>query len=125
MKSCLPYIPKLLIAFSLLIVNGGWAHWSSFNACDKSCGGGQQIITRLCNKPEPDFGGQKCLKSDGSGTRSLIDIQLQVCNIKACPGLLPSLCDKLLVIELYYVRPMYSVSSVSLLISLLVSSLVS
>ena len=45
--------------------------------CSKTCGGGMQIKTRMCDNPRPSCGGGKC---KGSSTHSIN------CNNICCPG---------------------------------------
>jgi hypothetical protein len=58
-------------------VNGNWGAWSAFGACSKTCGGGTQTRTRLCNNPAPANGGAACV---GSASES------QSCNTQSCTG---------------------------------------
>ncbi|XP_069497466.1 hemicentin-1 isoform X2 [Ambystoma mexicanum] len=58
-------------------VDGSWGPWLSWSECSASCGGGEQIRTRMCNNPAPSNSGRLC-PGDSS--------QLSSCNIKACPG---------------------------------------
>nr|CAJ65510.3 HyTSR1 protein [Hydra vulgaris] len=57
-------------------VNGGFSEWSDFSACSNSCGNGEQIRKRSCNKPSPAHGGEDC-----KGSLE----EKKVCNIKECP----------------------------------------
>lgn len=57
-------------------VNGNWGPWSPWDTCSLTCGGGVQSRKRLCNDPEPKFGGKECV---GDSNES------QLCNEKACP----------------------------------------
>lgn len=62
-------------------IDGGWDFpdgpaWN--NLCSEACGPG--FKTRNCINPVPAFGGQQCLKADG--TRGLWETQN--CNLKAC-----------------------------------------
>ena len=34
--------------------------WSNWSECSASCGGGEEIRTRLCDNPAPSSGGQHC-----------------------------------------------------------------
>ena len=67
------------ILISYEIVNGGWGEWSSWQDCPVSCDGGTQERSRVCNNPEPDFGGDDCTL-DGSS-----DLETQACNENPCP----------------------------------------
>uniref|UniRef100_A0A8C5SUH6 Thrombospondin 1 n=1 Tax=Laticauda laticaudata TaxID=8630 RepID=A0A8C5SUH6_LATLA len=66
-------IQKYLFFFS---VNGNWGPWSPWDACPITCGGGIQKRSRLCNNPEPKFGGKDCT-DDATAT--------QICNKQDCP----------------------------------------
>ncbi len=56
-------------------IDGGWSTWSSWGACSKSCGGGNQIRTRTCTNPTSFCGGTNC---PGSNTEN------KNCNTQAC-----------------------------------------
>uniref|UniRef100_U3I892 Thrombospondin 1 n=1 Tax=Anas platyrhynchos platyrhynchos TaxID=8840 RepID=U3I892_ANAPP len=57
-------------------INGNWGPWSPWDACTVTCGGGLQKRSRLCNNPEPQYGGKTCV-GEAKGT--------QVCNKQDCP----------------------------------------
>ncbi|NWX67354.1 TSP1 protein, partial [Promerops cafer] len=57
-------------------INGNWGPWSPWDACTVTCGGGLQKRSRLCNNPEPQYGGKTCI-GEARGT--------QVCNKQDCP----------------------------------------
>ena len=56
-------------------VNGKWGAWSTWGTCSKTCGGGTQSRTRLCDNPAPANGGAACT---GNATAS------QTCNSLTC-----------------------------------------
>ncbi|MEE6496324.1 hypothetical protein FKM82_002300 [Ascaphus truei] len=58
-------------------VDGNWGPWQDWSMCSVSCGGGEQIRTRLCSHPVQSYAGRPC---PGDST------QLLRCNVKACPG---------------------------------------
>ncbi|OWF48143.1 Sushi, von Willebrand factor type A, EGF and pentraxin domain-containing protein 1 [Mizuhopecten yessoensis] len=58
------------------IVDGGWASWSNWSSCSKSCGGGDRIRRRQCNNPNPDPDGKQCI---GQMTET------ELCNEEECP----------------------------------------
>ena len=60
-------------------LDGGYSDWSEWGTCDRSCGGGAQVRTRICNKPIPSGGGKMC-HSLGPA------IQVRRCNRRGCPG---------------------------------------
>ncbi|KAK4822878.1 hypothetical protein QYF61_021097 [Mycteria americana] len=57
-------------------INGNWGPWAPWDACTVTCGGGLQKRSRLCNNPEPQYGGKTCV-GEATGT--------QVCNKQDCP----------------------------------------
>ena len=57
-------------------IDGKFSEWSSFSACDRSCGGGKQFRTRQCNNPPAVFEGKPC---EGPSR------QEQLCNTHECP----------------------------------------
>ncbi|XP_078378395.1 SCO-spondin-like isoform X2 [Oculina patagonica] len=74
-------------------IDGGWSHWSGWNACSKSCGSGFQQRSRSCTQPAPSYGGKSC---QGEVRES------RWCNTYPCPvdggwsvWSLWSSCDKL------------------------------
>ncbi|XP_013920681.1 PREDICTED: A disintegrin and metalloproteinase with thrombospondin motifs 7 [Thamnophis sirtalis] len=62
-------------------VHGGWAAWSSWTVCSRTCGAGVQNAERPCNNPAPKYGGKYCL-----GERK----RFRVCNAQPCPADKPS-----------------------------------
>ena len=58
------------------VVDGGWSTWR-LGPCSKTCGGGTQNYTRLCNNPVPSCGGNDC-----PGLR----VDINSCNTHCCPG---------------------------------------
>uniref|UniRef100_A0A3Q1J0E3 Peptidase M12B domain-containing protein n=1 Tax=Anabas testudineus TaxID=64144 RepID=A0A3Q1J0E3_ANATE len=65
-------------------VSGGWAPWSEWSACSRTCGGGIQGAQRDCDNPVPKNRGRYCL-----GERQ----RYKTCNTKPCPHSLPSFRD--------------------------------
>ena len=61
----------------MFVVNGGWSVWR-LGPCSKTCGGGVQYYTRVCDNPKPSCGGEWCKDINIS---SPID-----CNMDCCPG---------------------------------------
>ncbi|KAJ7333857.1 Hemicentin-1 [Desmophyllum pertusum] len=61
-----------------LTVDGGYSNWSEWGVCDRSCGGGAQVRTRICDKPFPSGSGKMC-HSLGPA------IQVRRCNRHGCP----------------------------------------
>ncbi|OWF49853.1 uncharacterized protein LOC110451156 [Mizuhopecten yessoensis] len=58
------------------IVDGGWASWSNWSDCSKSCDGGNRTRQRECNDPYPDPDGTPCTGEQ---------IELEPCNEESCP----------------------------------------
>ncbi|XP_067586577.1 A disintegrin and metalloproteinase with thrombospondin motifs 12 isoform X1 [Pseudorca crassidens] len=56
-------------------IHGGWGRWSPWSHCSRTCGAGAQSAERLCNNPEPKFGGKYC-----TGERK----RYRLCNIHPC-----------------------------------------
>uniref|UniRef100_A0A4W5M7I5 Thrombospondin 2a n=1 Tax=Hucho hucho TaxID=62062 RepID=A0A4W5M7I5_9TELE len=57
-------------------IDGGWGPWSPWAICSATCGGGVKGRTRVCNSPEPQYGGKKC---PGETNNS------NACNKQDCP----------------------------------------
>ncbi|XP_071958715.1 coadhesin-like isoform X2 [Antedon mediterranea] len=57
-------------------VHGGWGTWSAWSYCSVTCGGGEQVTTRICNQPLPQYGGHYCIGKGQSTTK---------CNTQWCP----------------------------------------
>ncbi|XP_001626413.2 coadhesin isoform X2 [Nematostella vectensis] len=57
--------------------HGGWARWSGWRKCSKTCGGGIQYRYRTCTRPRPAYGGRYC---HGSSNES------RKCNTRPCPA---------------------------------------
>ena len=62
----------------MYVVDGGWSEWR-LGPCSKTCGGGIQNYTRVCDNPKPSNGGKQC-KGPSFYTRK------QICNSECCPG---------------------------------------
>ncbi|XP_043456245.1 A disintegrin and metalloproteinase with thrombospondin motifs 12 isoform X2 [Prionailurus bengalensis] len=56
-------------------IAGGWGRWSPWSHCSRTCGAGAQSAERLCNNPEPKFGGKYC-----TGERK----RYRLCNVHPC-----------------------------------------
>ncbi|KAM3877419.1 A disintegrin and metalloproteinase with thrombospondin motifs 7 [Diretmus argenteus] len=65
-------------------VHGGWALWSEWSACSRTCGAGVQNAHRDCVNPVPKYGGKYCL-----GKRR----RYRICNSSPCPQDQPSFRD--------------------------------
>ncbi|KAJ6664621.1 hypothetical protein lerEdw1_006194 [Lerista edwardsae] len=57
-------------------INGRWGPWSPWSVCTVTCGGGIRERSRLCNSPEPQYGGKTCTGDV---------IQHDMCNKQDCP----------------------------------------
>lgn len=69
-------LPVMLFCLLHILVNGQWGPWSPWSACTVTCGGGIRERSRLCNSPEPQYGGKPCV----GDTK-----QHDMCNKKDCP----------------------------------------
>ncbi|XP_070769326.1 A disintegrin and metalloproteinase with thrombospondin motifs 7 [Enoplosus armatus] len=65
-------------------INGGWASWSEWSACSRTCGGGVLSAHRDCSNPVPKYRGKYCL-----GERR----KYKICNAAPCPHDLPTFRD--------------------------------
>uniref|UniRef100_A0A3P9NKD0 ADAM metallopeptidase with thrombospondin type 1 motif 7 n=1 Tax=Poecilia reticulata TaxID=8081 RepID=A0A3P9NKD0_POERE len=62
-------------------VHGGWASWSEWSACSRTCGAGVQSAERDCDNPVPKHRGRYCL-----GERR----RYRLCNTTPCQADWPS-----------------------------------
>ncbi|XP_077999766.1 coadhesin-like [Glandiceps talaboti] len=58
-------------------IDGSWTTWSSWQSCDVTCGVGNEIRTRSCTDPVPQYDGQDCEQGD--------DFQGRPCFLPPCP----------------------------------------
>ncbi|XP_056135280.1 A disintegrin and metalloproteinase with thrombospondin motifs 7 [Lampris incognitus] len=65
-------------------VSGGWASWSEWSACSRTCGAGVQNAQRDCVNPVPKYGGKYCL-----GERR----RYKICNTTPCLNDQPNFRD--------------------------------
>uniref|UniRef100_A0A3Q0SHJ4 ADAM metallopeptidase with thrombospondin type 1 motif 7 n=1 Tax=Amphilophus citrinellus TaxID=61819 RepID=A0A3Q0SHJ4_AMPCI len=65
-------------------INGGWASWSQWSACSRTCGVGVQSAERECDNPVPRYRGKYCL-----GERR----RYKICNTAPCLHSMPSFRD--------------------------------
>ena len=72
------YVYVYAVISDCSIVDGGWSSWK-LGPCSKTCGGGIQNYTRVCNNPKPSCGGKKC-EGVSSYTAN------KTCNDLCCPG---------------------------------------
>lgn len=63
--------------YSAHTVNGAWSAWTSWSQCSRDCSRGIRNRKRVCNNPEPKYGGMPCLGPS---------LEYQECNILPCPG---------------------------------------
>ncbi|XP_028394319.1 uncharacterized protein LOC114518504 isoform X2 [Dendronephthya gigantea] len=59
-------------------INGGFADWSNWSVCSRSCGRGSKSRVRKCINPLPRYGGQSCERL-GPGEEKIH------CNANPCP----------------------------------------
>uniref|UniRef100_W5N7X9 Sema domain-containing protein n=1 Tax=Lepisosteus oculatus TaxID=7918 RepID=W5N7X9_LEPOC len=62
--------------FTAHTVNGGWSSWTPWSQCSRDCSRGIRSRKRVCNSPEPRYGGMPCLGPS---------LEYQECNITPCP----------------------------------------
>uniref|UniRef100_A0A452VBN6 Semaphorin 5A n=1 Tax=Ursus maritimus TaxID=29073 RepID=A0A452VBN6_URSMA len=62
--------------YSAHTVNGAWSAWTSWSQCSRDCSRGIRTRKRVCNNPEPRYGGMPCLGPS---------LEYQECNILPCP----------------------------------------
>ncbi|XP_070563732.1 A disintegrin and metalloproteinase with thrombospondin motifs adt-1-like [Ptychodera flava] len=55
-------------------INGGWSEWTSWSVCSTTCDFGRKHRTRLCDNPEPQYGGLPCPGKASQGIRCYIII---------------------------------------------------
>lgn len=63
--------------YSAHTINGAWSPWSPWSQCSRDCSRGIRNRKRLCNNPEPKYGGLPCVGPS---------LEYQECNILPCPG---------------------------------------
>ncbi|XP_067084604.1 A disintegrin and metalloproteinase with thrombospondin motifs 13 [Osmerus mordax] len=74
---------------SSVVVHGSWSSWSELSSCSRTCGGGVQHRTRLCNNPRPAFRGRDCEGRDTEAglchqqacERSQLDLMAEQCSL--------------------------------------------
>ena len=57
-------------------IDGGYGQWTNWSHCSTTCGPGEQLRTRECNRPVPKHGGKDCAGDTNS---------TQTCNLRPCP----------------------------------------
>ncbi|XP_023368848.1 semaphorin-5A [Otolemur garnettii] len=62
--------------YSAHTINGAWSAWTSWSQCSRDCSRGIRNRKRVCNNPEPKYGGMPCLGPS---------LEYQECNILPCP----------------------------------------
>ncbi|KAM3863184.1 thrombospondin-2 [Diretmus argenteus] len=68
-------------------IDGGWGPWSPWASCSATCGGGIKSRTRVCNSPQPQYGGKKCLgEANDSDACNKNDCPIDGCLSNPCFG---------------------------------------
>ncbi len=67
---------NLIFKFNFISVHGNWSSWSPWPNCNKPCNGGIRTRKRMCDNPEPAFGGNNC-----TGPAN----ETEPCNLDSCP----------------------------------------
>lgn len=71
-------------------IHGGWTTWSTWSACDVTCGGGTLHRHRKCSNPKPQFGGIDTNDVDQSGKDCDGDkAEQESCAAADCPVPIP------------------------------------
>lgn len=86
--SCICFIKFVACLWSCcaISVDGGYSNWGSYTSCSATCGGGEQVRTRQCNNPTPQYKGKDC-KWIGPANET------RACNTFYCPSeLVTSVC---------------------------------
>ena len=71
-------IGKVLNVIGILLANGKWATWGTWSECDVPCGTGHRHRTRTCTNPQPDLGGDECVKENRES--GLVEKVTEVCD---------------------------------------------
>ena len=83
---CLIKFVACLWSCCTISVDGGYSNWGSYTSCSATCGGGEQVRTRQCNNPTPQYKGKDC-KWIGPANET------RACNTFYCPSeLVTSVC---------------------------------
>ncbi|KAM6959232.1 LOW QUALITY PROTEIN: A disintegrin and metalloproteinase with thrombospondin motifs 8 [Aplochiton taeniatus] len=64
-----------VVARPLVVVDGNWGAWGTWQQCSRTCGGGVEFSYRECTDPVPQNGGKYC-----EGQR----VKYQSCNTQPC-----------------------------------------
>ena len=64
---------------SLNIVDGSYGNWSLYSTCNATCGKGFETWWRVCNNPEPKYGGKNCSHLGEA-------IAYKECSFRPCPS---------------------------------------
>ena len=59
-------------------IDGFYSEWSEFSFCSRSCAGGIQNRSRLCDNPSPKYGGMNCSRLGPAS-------EVKTCNSFPCP----------------------------------------
>lgn len=64
------------ICLSSACQDGGWADWSTWSTCSRTCGDGIQTRSRTCDNPLPSIQGNYCQGNS---------YQVETCSLRNCP----------------------------------------
>ena len=108
--SCIYFIKFVACLWSCcaISVDGGYSNWGSYTSCSATCGGGEQVRTRQCNNPTPQYKGKDC-KWIGPANET------RACNTFYCPSeLVTSVCCNITVIVVTLDRSLITFTSCQL-----------
>ena len=105
---CLIKFIACLRSCCAISVDGGYSNWGSYTSCSATCGGGEQVRTRQCNNPTPQYKGKDC-KWIGPANET------RACNTFYCPSeLVTSVCYNITVIVVTLDRSLITFTSCQL-----------
>ncbi|XP_057304151.1 uncharacterized protein LOC130641387 isoform X2 [Hydractinia symbiolongicarpus] len=63
------------------VVDGKYSLWTSWTACDRTCGNGTRSRSRSCSHPAPAFGGMSCIQQNLGESEETMFCKLQNCPV--------------------------------------------